>query len=123
MKKLVYLLKIHLNQSIKFLINGRENTGTKQTINPKGLIDYIQTIDNVYENLEDYNPTKKRNVLIVLNDMIADMESGKKISRIVTELFLRGTKLNISLFYITILIHNDKNYKIKCNILFYLENT
>ena len=119
------MLKIHLNQSIKFLINGRENTGTKQTINPKAIIinDYIQTIDNVYENLEDYNPTKKRNVLIVLDDMIADMESGKKISRIVTELFLRGTKLNISLFYITILIQNDKNYKIKCNILFYLENT
>ena len=46
------MLKIHLNQSIKFLINGRENTGTKQTINPKAIIinDYIQTIDNVYEN-------------------------------------------------------------------------
>ena len=39
--------------------------------------DYSQTIDDVYENLEDYNPTKRRRVLIVLDDMIADMESNK----------------------------------------------
>ena len=45
--------------------------------NPKALVNYSQTI-NVYENLEDYNPTKKRGVLIVFDDMIADMESNKK---------------------------------------------
>ena len=42
-------------------------------------IDYSQTIDDVYKNLKDYNQTKKRRVLIVFDDMIADMESNKKI--------------------------------------------
>ena len=53
-------------------------------------MNYSQTIDDIYENLEDYNPTKKRKVLIVLDDMIADMEANKKMSSIGTELFLRG---------------------------------
>ena len=43
------------------------------------MIDYSQTIDDVYENLEGYNPTKERRVLIVFDDMIADMEPNKKI--------------------------------------------
>ena len=51
--------------------------------------------------MEDYNPTKKTRVLIVFDDMIADMESNKKLSPIVTELFLRGRKLNISLVFIS----------------------
>ena len=42
-------------------------------------IDFSQNLDDLYENLEDYNPTKKRRVLIVFDDMIADMESNKKI--------------------------------------------
>ena len=71
--------------------------GIKILKNPKAFIDYSSTIDDVYENLEDYNATKKRRVLIVFHDMIADMESNKKLSPIVTELILRGRKLNISL--------------------------
>ena len=51
--------------------------------------------------MEDYNPTKKRRVLIVFDDMIADIESNNKLSPIVTELFLRGRKLNISLVFIS----------------------
>ena len=50
--------------------------------------DYSQTNDDVYENLEDYNPTKNRKVLTVFDDMIADLESNKKLSPTVTELFL-----------------------------------
>ena len=74
--------KIHSNQSYQLLINGRENVEIKILKNPKTFIDYSQTIDDVYENLEDFNPTKKRIVLIVF-DIIADMESNKKLSRIV----------------------------------------
>ena len=66
-----------LESKYQLLINRREKVVT----------DYSQAIDDVYENLEDYNPTKKRRVLIVLNDMIADMESNKKLSPSVTELF------------------------------------
>ena len=75
--------------------------GIKILKNPKAFIDYSSTIDDVYENLEDYNATKKRRVLIVFHDMIADMESNKKLSPIVTELILRGRKLNISLAFIS----------------------
>ena len=84
----------------QFLTNGRENVGIKKLKNPKAFIDYSKTIDNVYENLEDYNPTKKRRVLIVFDDMIADMESNKKLNP-VTELFLRRRKLNILLVFIS----------------------
>ena len=93
--------KSHLNQSINcLLINGKEKLGIKKFKNSKAFINYSQTIDNVYENLEDYNPTKKR-VLIVTDDMIADMDVYKKINPIVTELFLRGRKLNNLLVFIS----------------------
>ena len=67
----------------QLLINGRE-----QVKNPKAFTDYSQKIDDVYENLEDYNPTKKMRVLIVFDDMIADMESNKKLILFFTVLFL-----------------------------------
>ena len=68
---------------------------------PKAFIDYSQTNDDVYEGSEDYNRTKKRRVLIVFDEMIADMESNQKLNHKVTELFLRGRKLNISLVFIS----------------------
>ena len=52
--------------------------GLKIKKNPKVFIDYSQTIDDVYENLEDHNPIKKKRVLLVFDDMTADMESNKK---------------------------------------------
>ena len=57
--------------------------------------------DNVYEDLEDYNQTKKRRVLIVFGDIIADNEANTKLSPIVTELFLEERKLNVSLIFIS----------------------
>ena len=63
------------------LINGREKTENKKLKNPKAL-DYLRTIDDVYENLENYNSTAKRKVLIVFEDM----ESNEKLNPIVTEL-------------------------------------
>ena len=82
------------------LVNGREKVGIENLKNSKEFMDYSQKT-NVYDNLEDYNPRKKRRVFIVFDDMIADMESTKKLSPIVTELFLRGRKLNISLVFIS----------------------
>ena len=66
------------------LLKGREKVGIKKLKNQKPFIDYSQTIEGVYKNLEDYNPTSKRKVLIVLDDMIASMEPNKKMSSIVT---------------------------------------
>ena len=54
-------------------------------------------MDEIYENIEEYNPNKKRKVIIFFDDMIAD----KKLNPIVTELFIRGRKLNIYLVFIT----------------------
>ena len=73
----------------QLLSNGKEKIGMKQT----KLTEYSQTIDDVYENLDNYNPTKKIKVLEVFDDMIADIKANKKLSPIVTELFLRGRKL------------------------------
>ena len=56
---------------------------------------------DVYKNIEDYNPTKKRKILIVFDDMFVDMLSNKNVNPMVTELFIRGRKLNISLVFIT----------------------
>ena len=58
-------------------------------------------MDDIYKNIEEYNPNKKRKILIVFDNMIADMLTNKKLNPAVTELFIRGKKLNISLVFIT----------------------
>ena len=58
-------------------------------------------MDDIYKNIEEYNPNKKCKILIIFDDIIADMLSNKKLNSIVTELFTRGRKLSISLVFIT----------------------
>ena len=58
-------------------------------------------MNDVYKSIEEYNPGKKQKVLIVFDDMIADIISNKKLQPVVTELFFRGKKLNISLMFVT----------------------
>ena len=58
-------------------------------------------MQDVYKNIEDYNPIKKRKVLIIFDDMIADMINNNKLNPIVAELFIQGRKLNISIVFIT----------------------
>ena len=81
----MYTSKTHSNQNINSLLTKKIKRlkkkieiklEIKRLKNPKVFIDYLQTIDNVYENLEDYNPTKTRKVSLVLEDMIADVESN-----------------------------------------------
>ena len=57
-------------------------------------------MDDNYKRIEEYNSNKKRNILIVFDTMIADMLSNEKLNPIVTELLIRGRKLNISLVFI-----------------------
>ena len=64
-------------------------------------MEYSNDMHDVYKNIEGYNPGKKRKVLIVFDDMFADMINNKKLDSIVTELFIRGRKLNISIVFIT----------------------
>ena len=76
----IYLyIKDPFESKYQLLIYGKERVGIEILKNPKTFIDYSQTIDDVYENLEDCNPTKKRRVLIVFDDMIWWYESNKKI--------------------------------------------
>ena len=58
-------------------------------------------MQDVYRNIEDYDLGKKRKIIIVLDDMIADMINNKKLNPVVTESFMRGRKLNISIVFIT----------------------
>ena len=64
-------------------------------------MEYSNDMQDVYKNIEDYNPIIKREVLIIFDDMIADMINNNKLNPIVTELFIRGRKLNISIVFIT----------------------
>ena len=83
------------------LINKKESTGLNYLNDSKAFIEYSNGMDGIYRNIEDYNPNKKQKILIVSDDMIADMLSNKKLNPIVTELFIRGKKINISLAFIT----------------------
>ena len=58
-------------------------------------------MDDVYENIDDYNLNRKRKVLIVFDDMIADIMTSKKFQSIIKELFIRCRKINISLVFVT----------------------
>ena len=58
-------------------------------------------MQNVYKNIDDYNLDKEKKILVVFNEMIADMIHNKKLNSIVTELFIRGRKFNISLVFVT----------------------
>ena len=84
-----------------FLINKRQNTGLRPLNDPKAFIDYSNDMQDVYKNIEDYSVDKEHKILIIFYDMIAGMINKKKINSIVTELFVRGRKLNISLVFIT----------------------
>ena len=75
----------------------RESTELKHLNDPKAFIEYSNDIQDVYKNIEEYNPGKERKILIVFDDTIADMINNKKLNSVVTELFIRGRKLNIFL--------------------------
>ena len=98
--KICLSVKYPLKSKSQLLIKGREKVGIKFLKNTKAFTDHSQSIDDVYENLGDYNPAKKSRRLIIFDDMIADMESKKK-SPFVTELFVRERKLDISLVFIS----------------------
>ena len=78
-------------------------------------------MDNVYENINDYNAIRKRKKIIVFDDMIADILTNNKLQAIIKELFIRCKKYFIC-FYHTVLFFCSKRFKIKFNTLFHHEN-
>ena len=73
----------------------------KHLNDPKALTEFSNDMQDVYKNIEEYNIGKKCKILIVFDDMIDYMINNKKLNPVVTELFIRGTKLNISIVFIT----------------------
>ena len=98
--KIYLYAKNPYEKKYQYLINKRENVGLNHFNDPKAFMDYSNDMQDVYKNIEDYNPIKKRKVL-VFDDMIADMINNNKLNPIVTELFIIGRKLNISIVFIT----------------------
>ena len=82
----------------QYLINKREGVGINHFKDLKAFIEYSNDMNNVYKNINYYNPDKENKILIVFDDMIADMVQNKKLNSIITE-FIRGRKLNISLVF------------------------
>ena len=73
----------------EYLIKNREDAGIKNLNNRNAFTECSNTMNDVYENIDDYNPSRKRKVLIVFVDMIADIMTNKKFQAIVKELFIR----------------------------------
>ena len=84
----------------QFLINKRKSVRLEHFDDPKAFMDYSNDMQDIYNNTDEYNIDKEHKLLIVFDDMIADMINNKKLTSIVTELFIRGRKLNISVVFI-----------------------
>ena len=99
--------KIHLyakdlsEPKYDYLIQKLKNAGIKHLNDPNAFVECSNTMDDVYENINDYNPNRKRKILIVFDYMIADIMANTKFQAIIKELFIRCRKLNISLVFIT----------------------
>ena len=79
----------------------REDARIKHLNDSKVFIECSNTMDDVYEDIDGYNPSKERKFLIAFDDRIADIMANKKFQAIIKELFIRYRKLNISLVFIT----------------------
>ena len=84
----------------EYLIKKREDAGIKHLNNLTAFIE-CSTMDDIYENINDYNSNRGRKIIIVFDDMILDIMTNKKFQTIIKELFIRCRKLNISFVFIT----------------------
>ena len=99
--KIYFYAKDPYEAKYQYLINKREGVGIDHFNDPKAFIEYSNDMHDVYKNIDEYNPDKENKILIVFDDMIAGMIHNKKLGSIFTELLIRGTKLNVSLVFVT----------------------
>ena len=99
--KICLYVKDPYESKYQYLINKREGVGINHFNDPKAFIEYLNNMHDVYKNIDKYNHDKENKILIVFDDMTADMIYHKRLNSIVTKLFIRGRKLNISLVFIT----------------------
>ena len=98
--KIYLYTKDHYETKYQYLIKKKEKVGLNHFNDLKAFMEYSNDMQDVYKNIEDYNPGTKRKILIVFDDMIADMINNKKLDPVVTELFIRGRKLSVSIVLI-----------------------
>ena len=99
--KIYLYAKDQYESKCQYFISKTEGVGINHFSDPKAFIDYSNDMHDVYKNTDDYSPDKENKILIVFDNLIADMIHNKKLNSIATELFIRGRKLNISLVFIT----------------------
>ena len=99
--KIYLYAKDSYEDKYQYLINKRERVGINHLNDPKAFIESSNDMHDVYTNIDNYNPDKENKILMVFDDMIAATINNKKLNSIVTELFTRGRKLNISLVFIS----------------------
>ena len=97
----IYTLKIPMKKSINIKINKREQAGIKNLNDPHAFIEYSNDMNDVLEDINNYNKNRDKNVSIIFDDMIADIMRSEKFKAVVKELFFRCRKLNISIVFIT----------------------
>ena len=93
----LYAKDIH-EPKYEYLINKREQAGIKNLNDPQAFIEYS---DDMNDDINNYNKNRDKKVLIVFDDMIADIEHNKNFKRIIKELFYRARKINVSIVFIT----------------------
>ena len=98
----IYLYARDLSEpKYEYMIKKREDAGIKHLNNQNAFIKCLNTMNYVYEKINDYNPIRKRKKLVVFDDMIADIMKNKRFQAIIKELLIRCRKLSISLAFIT----------------------
>ena len=98
----IYLYTKDLSEpKSEILVKNCENVGRKRFNDPNAFIECSNTMDDVYENIDHYNPSWKRKILTVFDDMIANIMRSKKFRAIIKELFIRCRKINVLLVFIT----------------------
>ena len=98
----IYLYAKDLEEQ-KYLLQfkKRQNAGIKNLNDTTAFIEYSNTMDDIYDNIDDYNAKRKIKVLIMFDDMINDVMTNKKYQQLVKGLFIRSRKLNISLVFLS----------------------
>ena len=98
----IYLYAKDLHELKKeYLINKREQAEIKNLNDPHAFIEYSDDMNDVLDDINNYNKNRDKKVLIIFDDMIADIEYNKNFKRIIKELFYRPRKINVSIVFIT----------------------
>ena len=99
----IYLYPKDINEpKYEYLINKREQAVIKNLNEPLySFIEYLDDMDDVLDDINNYNENRDKKVLMVFDDMIADIEYNKNFNRIIKELFYRAPKINVSIVFIT----------------------